>query len=101
MDGGRGSRTRSFRLPTVPATLVTRRALHGLVEAGASQRLTVVVGSAAAGKSVLLADWAGSRPVFPYLGWLILGWFLTWAAVELGMFQRLLSTTSLTGRRCC
>jgi Ca2+-transporting ATPase len=39
--------------------------------------------------------WAS--PVFPYLGWIILGWFLTWAAVELGMFQRLLDTTSLSG----
>ncbi len=40
---------------------------------------------------------AWSRPVFPYLGWIILGWVLTWAAVELGMLQRLLGTTSLTG----
>ena len=38
-----------------------------------------------------------SSPVFPYLGWIILGWFMTWAAVELGMFQRLLDTTSLSG----
>jgi P-type Ca2+ transporter type 2C len=37
-------------------------------------------------------------PVFPYLGWIILGRILTWAAVELGMLQRLLDTTSLTGR---
>jgi Ca2+-transporting ATPase len=42
---------------------------------------------------------AWSRPVFPYLGWIILGWFLTWAAVELGMFQKLLSTTSLDGKQ--
>jgi len=41
--------------------------------------------------------WAS--PVFPYLGWIILGWFMTWAAVELGMFQRLLDTTSLSGRQ--
>jgi Ca2+-transporting ATPase len=41
------------------------------------------------------APW--SSPVFPYLGWIILGWFLTWAAVELRMLQRLLDTTSLTG----
>jgi P-type Ca2+ transporter type 2C len=41
------------------------------------------------------APW--STPVFPYLGWIILGWFLTWAAVELNMLQRLLDTTSLTG----
>ena len=39
-----------------------------------------------------------SSPVFPYLGWIILGWILTWAAVELGMLQRLLDTTSLSGR---
>jgi Ca2+-transporting ATPase len=41
------------------------------------------------------APWA--PPVFPYLGWIILGWLLTWAAVELGMLQRLLDTESLTG----
>src|SRR5215475_11420119 len=40
---------------------------------------------------------AWSRPLFPYLGWVILGWILTWAAVELGMFQRLLNTQSLSG----
>jgi Ca2+-transporting ATPase len=38
-----------------------------------------------------------SRPIFPYLGWIMLGWALTWAAVELGMLQRLLDTTPLTG----
>ncbi len=38
-----------------------------------------------------------STPLFPYMGWVMLGWFLTWAAVELGMFQRLLSTVSLSG----
>jgi len=43
------------------------------------------------------APW--SSPVFPYLGWIILGWFMTWAAVELGMFQRLLDTTSLDGKQ--
>ncbi len=41
------------------------------------------------------APW--SSPVFPYFGWLILGWTLTWAAVELNMLQRLLDTQSLTG----
>ena len=51
-----------FRPPALPTTLVTRRVLHGLLAAGASQRLTVVVGSAGAGKSVLLADWAAARP---------------------------------------
>ncbi len=40
---------------------------------------------------------AWSSPVFPYLGWIILGWTLTWAAVELGMLERLLDTVSLTG----
>jgi Ca2+-transporting ATPase len=41
------------------------------------------------------APWA--TPVFPYLGWIILGWVLTWAGVELHMLQRLLDTESLTG----
>src|SRR5262250_1946457 len=41
------------------------------------------------------APW--SSPVFPYLGWIILGWVLTWAGVELHMLQRLLDTVSLTG----
>ena len=41
------------------------------------------------------APW--SSPVFPFLGWVILGWILTWAAVELNMLQRLLDTNSLTG----
>jgi Ca2+-transporting ATPase len=43
------------------------------------------------------APW--STPLFPYFGWIIAGWVLTWAAVELGMLQRLLDTTSLTGRQ--
>lgn len=42
------------------------------------------------------ASW--SWPVFPYFGWIILGLILTWAAVELGMLQRLLDTASLTGK---
>ena len=42
------------------------------------------------------APW--SSPLFPYMGWIILGWILTWAAVELSMLQRLLDTTSLTRR---
>jgi P-type Ca2+ transporter type 2C len=41
------------------------------------------------------APWAS--PLFPYLGWIILGWVMTWAAVELGPLQRLLDTTSLSG----
>jgi Ca2+-transporting ATPase len=39
--------------------------------------------------------WA--TPIFPYLGWILLGWILTWAAVELPMLQRLLLSTSLSG----
>jgi Ca2+-transporting ATPase len=35
--------------------------------------------------------------VFPYLGWIVLGWVLTLLAVELNVLQRLLDTTSLTG----
>ncbi len=41
------------------------------------------------------APW--SSPVFPFLGWVMLGWGLTWAAVELAMLQRLLDTVPLTG----
>ena len=51
-----------FRPPALPDTLVTRSALHERLNEGAGQRLTVVVGSAGAGKSVLLADWAAARP---------------------------------------
>jgi Ca2+-transporting ATPase len=40
---------------------------------------------------------AWSRPMFPYLGWIIVGWALTWAAVELNMLERVLDTVSLTG----
>jgi P-type Ca2+ transporter type 2C len=40
-----------------------------------------------------------SSPVFPYLGWIILGWTLTWAGVELQMLQRMLDTVSLTGQQ--
>ena len=50
-----------FRPTTLPATLLTRPALLARLEAGASQRLTVVVGSAGAGKSVLLSSWAATR----------------------------------------
>jgi P-type Ca2+ transporter type 2C len=42
------------------------------------------------------APW--SSPIFPYMGWIILGWGLTWAGVELGMFQRLLDTMSLSAK---
>ena len=40
-----------------------------------------------------------SAPIFPYLGWIMLGWSLTWAAVELNMLQRLVDTVSLTGNQ--
>jgi Ca2+-transporting ATPase len=43
------------------------------------------------------APW--SSPVFPFVGWIVLGWAFTWAAVELNMLQRLLDTTSLSGRQ--
>jgi len=51
-----------FRPPPLPATLIPRPVLHEQLAAGAGQRLTVVVGSAGAGKSVLLAGWAAGRP---------------------------------------
>ena len=51
-----------FRPPALPATLIRRSALHERLMAGAGQRLTAVVGSAGAGKSVLLADWVAARP---------------------------------------
>jgi LuxR family maltose regulon positive regulatory protein len=47
---------------TLPATLVTRSTLHDRLMAGADKRLTMVVGSAGAGKSVLLSSWAAARP---------------------------------------
>lgn len=50
-----------FRPTTLPATLVARSAQHDQLTAGAGQRLTVVVGSAGAGKSVLLSSWAAAR----------------------------------------
>src|SRR5690348_16670985 len=51
-----------FRPPPLPGTLISRSGLHERLAAGLGQRLTVVVGSAGAGKSVLLADWAAARP---------------------------------------
>ena len=51
-----------FRPPALPGTLISRSVLHDRLAAGSGQRLTVVVGSAGAGKSVLLADWATARP---------------------------------------
>jgi LuxR family maltose regulon positive regulatory protein len=51
-----------FRPTTLPTTLVTRPGLHDRLTAGAGRRLTVLVGSAGAGKSVLLSSWAAARP---------------------------------------
>jgi LuxR family transcriptional regulator, maltose regulon positive regulatory protein len=51
-----------FRPSALPATLVSRSALHDRLTAGARQRLTVVAGSAGAGKTVLLSSWAAARP---------------------------------------
>jgi LuxR family transcriptional regulator, maltose regulon positive regulatory protein len=51
-----------FRPAGLPSTLVPRGVLAGRLSGGAGRRLTVVVGSAGAGKSVLLADWAAGRP---------------------------------------
>jgi LuxR family transcriptional regulator, maltose regulon positive regulatory protein len=50
-----------FRPTTLPTTLVARPALLERLEAGASKRLTLVVGSAGAGKSVLLSHWTATR----------------------------------------
>ena len=50
-----------FRPTTLPTTLVTRPTLYDQLSAGAGKRLTVVVGSAGAGKSVLLSGWAATR----------------------------------------
>ena len=60
---GRGARFAlgKFRMPPLPATLITRPMLHERLMTGAGQRLTVVVGSAGAGKSVLLSSWAATR----------------------------------------
>jgi Ca2+-transporting ATPase len=40
------------------------------------------------------APW--TSPIFPFFTWIIVGWLLTWAGVELPMLQRLLETTSLS-----
>ena len=50
-----------FRPTTLPTTLLTRSPLIGRLEEGVGKRLTVVVGSAGAGKSVLLSSWAATR----------------------------------------
>jgi LuxR family maltose regulon positive regulatory protein len=50
-----------FRPTTLPATLVARPVLHDQLTRDAGRRLTVVAGSAAVGKSVLLSSWAATR----------------------------------------
>ena len=50
-----------FRPTTLPGTLVGRPGLHERLAGGAGRRLTVVVGSAGSGKSVLLSSWAAAR----------------------------------------
>jgi LuxR family maltose regulon positive regulatory protein len=61
LQGARFASTK-FRPTTLPTTLIPRPVLHDRLAAGAGQRLTVVVGSAGAGKSVLLSSWAAARP---------------------------------------
>ena len=61
LPGARFALTK-FRPMTLPDTLVARPELHERLTAGAGKRLTVVVGSAGAGKSVLLSSWAATRP---------------------------------------
>jgi LuxR family maltose regulon positive regulatory protein len=53
--------TAKFRPTTLPTTLVTRLELLGRLDEGASRRLTVVLGSAGTGKSVLLSSWVAAR----------------------------------------
>lgn len=60
-SGARFAATK-FRPAELPATLVPRSALHERLTTGAGQQLTVVVGSAGAGKSVLLSSWVAARP---------------------------------------
>jgi LuxR family maltose regulon positive regulatory protein len=50
-----------FRPPPLPAVVVTRPALQDQLAVGSGHRLTVVVGSAGSGKSVLLSSWAEAR----------------------------------------
>ncbi len=58
----RGFALTKFRPTTLPSTLISRPTLHDRLTSGAGQRLTVVVGSAGSGKSVLLSAWAATRP---------------------------------------
>jgi LuxR family transcriptional regulator, maltose regulon positive regulatory protein len=51
-----------FQPTILPTKLVSRSVLHERLTAGAGKRLTVVVGSAGTGKSVLLSSWTATRP---------------------------------------
>src|SRR5215469_9767107 len=51
-----------FRPTTLPANPVSRSVLHDRLRAGAGRRLTVEVGPAGSGKSVLMSTWAATRP---------------------------------------
>jgi LuxR family maltose regulon positive regulatory protein len=51
-----------FRPAPPPATLVTRAGSLDRLTAGAGRQLTLVVGSAGAGKSVMLSNWTAARP---------------------------------------
>ena len=87
-------------LPTEPPPSVWAVAREQLANPMNIMLLIVVVASFAIVQVMRRerqAPW--SSPVFLYLGWIILGWIFTWAAVELNMLQRLLDTTSLSGRQ--
>jgi LuxR family maltose regulon positive regulatory protein len=51
-----------FRPMALPATLVARPTLNDRLAAGAGKRLTIVVGSAGGGKTLLLSSWVAARP---------------------------------------
>lgn len=54
-----------FRPPVLPVTMVARPALEDRLAAGAPRLLTLVVGPAGPGKTVLLASWAAARSPVP------------------------------------
>ncbi|HTT88897.1 MAG TPA: LuxR C-terminal-related transcriptional regulator [Acidimicrobiales bacterium] len=66
-DGRSGARlprfpSSKFAAPSLPSRLVARTRLFERLDRGQQHRLSVVVGSPGAGKTVLLADWLGQRP---------------------------------------
>jgi LuxR family transcriptional regulator, maltose regulon positive regulatory protein len=60
-DAGTRFALTKFQSPMLPAEVVTRSALHDRLTVAAAQRLTLVVGSAGTGKSVLLSSWSAAR----------------------------------------